>query len=259
MPFIERALLLSPEELEKTKSDSGYTFLHALAGFTRDPQVIRDQLAAVLLAGRDTTAGTLSWTILELSRHPEVVSKLREEILSTVGQSRPPTYSDLKSMKYLQHVMSEILRLYPSVPFNMRHSLVDTSIPRGGGKDGSSPVGFPAGTCFVYSALTMQRRPDLYPDIPGVAGPEVFSPERWEKWQPPPWMYIPFNGGPRICIGQQFALTEMAYTLTRIFQTFDRVERRWLDEDVLPRTEIIIQPSSKVDVAFWKPAEEEKN
>jgi cytochrome P450 len=116
--YIERTLRLSPEELEsKTKSDKGYTFLHALAGYTRDRQVLRDQLVAVLLAGRDTTACTLSWTIYELARHPECVEKLRAEILSVVGPTRCPTYDDLKSMKYLQNVMNETLRLYPVVPF----------------------------------------------------------------------------------------------------------------------------------------------
>jgi hypothetical protein len=102
-PFVDEALNLSSEELAmKTKSESGYTFLHALAGFTRDRTVLRDQLIAVLLAGRDTTAGTLSWTFYELARHPEIVKKLRKEIIDTVGLDRPPTYSDLKNMKYLQ-------------------------------------------------------------------------------------------------------------------------------------------------------------
>lgn len=102
-PFIEHALRLSPEELAtKTKSESGYTFLHALASFTRDRKILRDQLVAVLLAGRDTTASTLSWTFYELARHPEVLAKLRKEIIETVGLERPPTYSDLKNMKYLQ-------------------------------------------------------------------------------------------------------------------------------------------------------------
>lgn len=102
-PFIEQALRLSPEELAtKTKSEEGYTFLHALASFTRDRKVLRDQLVAVLLAGRDTTASTLSWTFYELARHPQVVKKLREEIIKHVGLERPPTYSDLKNMKYLQ-------------------------------------------------------------------------------------------------------------------------------------------------------------
>jgi cytochrome P450 len=102
-PFIDDALRLSPEELaSKTKSEEGYTFLHALAAFTRDRKVLRDQLVAILLAGRDTTASTLSWTFYELARHPEVVKKLREEIVDSVGLERAPTYGDLKSMKYLQ-------------------------------------------------------------------------------------------------------------------------------------------------------------
>jgi len=103
VPYIEHALSLSPEELEtKTKTEEGYTFLHALAGFTRDRKMLRDQLVAVLLAGRDTTASTLSWTFYELARHPEIVKKLREEIIQHVGLDRAPTYADLKGMKYLQ-------------------------------------------------------------------------------------------------------------------------------------------------------------
>jgi hypothetical protein len=102
-PFIEHTLRLSPEELAtKTKSEEGYTFLHALASFTRDRKVLRDQLVAVLLAGRDTTASTLSWTFYELSRHPEVLEMLRTEIIEHVGLNRAPTYNDLKNMKYLQ-------------------------------------------------------------------------------------------------------------------------------------------------------------
>lgn len=116
--YIELALRLSPTELEtKTKGETGYTFLHELAVFTRDRKVLRDQLVAVLLAGRDTTACTLSWAIYELARHPECVKRLRAEILSVVGPDRAPTYDDLKSMKYLQNVMNETLRLYPVVPF----------------------------------------------------------------------------------------------------------------------------------------------
>jgi cytochrome P450 len=101
--YIDSALSLSPEELEKTtKSEEGYTFLHALAGYTRDRKILRDQLVAVLLAGRDTTACTLSWLFYELSNYPEKVAKLRQEILDTVGPEGIPSYENLKSMKYLQ-------------------------------------------------------------------------------------------------------------------------------------------------------------
>lgn len=102
-PYIDEALRLSPEELAtKTKSEEGYTFLHALASFARDRKVLRDQLVAVLLAARDTTAATLGWTFYELAKQPEVVRKLREEILESVGLERAPTYDDMKNMKYLQ-------------------------------------------------------------------------------------------------------------------------------------------------------------
>jgi len=101
-PFIDSTLALSTSELEqRTKSDHGYTFLHALAGYTRDRTVLRDQLVAVLLAARDTTACTLSWLFLELSKHKEVVDELRKEIHDIVG-NRQPTYADLKSMRFLQ-------------------------------------------------------------------------------------------------------------------------------------------------------------
>jgi cytochrome P450 len=90
--YIDLALNLPPEELaSKSKGDQGYTFLHALAGFTKDRKILRDQLIAVLLAGRDTTAATLSWTIYELARHPQCVARLRSEILSVVGPERTPT------------------------------------------------------------------------------------------------------------------------------------------------------------------------
>lgn len=67
----------------------------------------------MLLAGRDTTAVTLSWLFYELSKNPQVVQKLRKEILERVGLQREPTYDDLKSMRYLNHTLNETLRLYP--------------------------------------------------------------------------------------------------------------------------------------------------
>ncbi|KAJ2904807.1 hypothetical protein MKZ38_007163 [Zalerion maritima] len=255
--YIERALRLSPEELaSKTKGDRGYTFLHALASHTRDRTVLRDQLVAVLLAGRDTTAATLSWAIYELARHPEAVNKLRQEILHTVGPTQTPTYAHLKSMKYLQNIMNETLRLYPVVPFNVRGVVHDTTLPRGGGPDGSEPIAVLKGTSISYSTLAMQRRPDLYPPVSeNFADPAVFSPDRWFHWQPKPWTYIPFNGGPRICVGQQFALTEMAYVLCRIFQRFDRIDSHMGQIDGGKpnlRSVITLSPHDGVRVALWR-------
>ena len=123
-PFIEQVLGMDIQDL---KDMSNKSFLQALAATgTRDRKVIRDQVVAILLAGRDTTAGALSFLFLELSKHPEVLIKLRREIRETVGMGERPTYENLKNMPYLQHTMNEVLRLYPSVPFNV--SSLTTSV-----------------------------------------------------------------------------------------------------------------------------------
>ncbi|PWW73352.1 cytochrome P450 52A5 [Tuber magnatum] len=242
-PYVERALEMRPEEL-KSRNEKSYNFLHALAEFTRDKRLLRDQLVAVLLAARDSAAATLSWTLYEIARRPEVVQKLRAEILGRLGPNGKPTYADLKEMKYSQHVINEALRLYPAVPFNMRMSLKDTYLPRGAGPDGLGPVGMPKHTIFAYSALTMQRRVDLFgPDV------EKFDPDRWENWTPKSWQYIPFNGGPRTCIGQQFALTEMSYVLVRMFQRFESVESRQTEEQY-QNCDIVVSPGAGVPVSF---------
>ncbi|CAA9959190.1 Cytochrome P450 52A11 [Pyrenophora teres f. maculata] len=252
IPFIDTALALSPEELEKkTSHDEGYTFLHALAGYTRDRKMLRDQLVNVLLAGRDTTACTLTWAIYHLSKDPAITAKLRQEIMDTVGLDRKPTYDDLKSMKYLQHILNETLRLYPVVPYNIRVALRDTTLPTGGGPDGQQPIGILAGTPIGYSTLIMQRRTDIYPTPSAEFPPAAdFAPDRWNSWTPKSWTYVPFNGGPRICIGQQFALTEMGYTLVRLFQRFETVENRMGDMEPGLHADIVLQPANEVRVAF---------
>jgi len=147
-------------------------------------------------------------------------------------------------------VINEALRIYPLVPFNVRLALKDCTLPTGGGPDGLSPIGILKDTAIAYSPLTMHRRADLYP--PG-AQPEKFIPERWEKWSPKPWQYIPFNGGPRICIGQQFALTEMSYTIVRLFQRYDRLENFMpaIDGgDPVLKADIVLQPGQGVRIGF---------
>ncbi|KAK3724414.1 hypothetical protein LTR37_001038 [Vermiconidia calcicola] len=251
--YIDQALQLPQEELEKTtKSDEGYTFLHAIASYTRDRDVLRDQLVAILLAGRDTTAVTLSWLFYELSKHSEIVQKLQEEIMSFVGPNREPTYTDLKSMRYLQHTLNEVLRLYPVVPYNVRVALKDTTLPRGGGPDGTEPIGVAKDTPIGYSTFILQRREDIYPAASEKFAHYLdFSPDRWDQWTPKSWTYIPFNGGPRICIGQQFALTEMAYTVVRILQTFERIECKQ-EEPPQFRSDIVLQPAMGVHIGFSK-------
>jgi cytochrome P450 len=152
-PIISAVLELSPEELESKLSKKD-TFIHALARFTRSKKMMRDQIMSLLLAGRDTTACTLSWLFLELSRNPQVVKKLKEEIYNAIGDSdRCPSYQEIKDMKYLTWIINETLRLYPVVPFNVRAALKDTTLPHGGGHDGMQPLGVLKGTPIGYSTL----------------------------------------------------------------------------------------------------------
>ncbi|KAB8263955.1 cytochrome P450 [Aspergillus pseudonomiae] len=259
-PYISRVLSLSTAELDQKLSKQD-TFLDSLARFTRDPRVLRDQLVAILLAGRDTTAGTLSFCLFELARNPDVVAKLRQEIESRLGvgaKGQKPSYIDLKEMKYLNAVLNETMRLYPVVPFNVRLALHDTTLPRGGGPDGLSPIGVRADTRVIYSTMLMQRNPENY-DAPGSAqyvDPEKFHPDRWlSGWQPKPWRFIPFNGGPRICLGQQFATIEMGYTVVRILQAFREIKAypvsgKAVVEDPVLRFEVTLSPGSELNCLF---------
>ncbi|CAK4032293.1 Cytochrome P450 52A12 [Lecanosticta acicola] len=207
----------SPDDEKK----GHYVFLEALAQQTSDPVELHAQLLNILLAGRDTTSSLLSWCFHQLLRNPHVFAKLRATILDTFGTYDDPkevTFATLKSCHYLQYTLSETLRLWSVVPGNARRTNKPTSLPRGGGPDGLSPVFLPAGTQVDFSIHVMHRRKDLWgPDA------EEFKPERFVGRRHG-WEFLPFNGGPRICIGQQFALTEASYVLVRLLQRFDKIE-----------------------------------
>ncbi|KAI9820833.1 MAG: hypothetical protein M1826_000858 [Phylliscum demangeonii] len=209
-----------------------YVFLDALAAETRDPRELRHQLLNILLAGRDTTASLLGWLFFLLARHPAVLQTLRQAIVEAFGGADEAdadriTFTGLKACAYLQYCLHETLRLYPVVPVNARHAVRDTTIPCGGGPDGRSPVFVRQGETVVYTVHVMHRRKDLW-------GPDAdeFRPERWHGLKQT-WNWLPFNGGPRICIGQQFALTEASYVTVRLLQRFDRIEN--LDPDPVVR------------------------
>jgi cytochrome P450 len=213
-PYIEKAMSLNEG------ADAGHDkqdFISSLARETNDRKHIRDAIMAMLLAGRDTTAGTLSWCFLELARHPEVLQKLRKEVDETLA-TEGPSYQQLKDMKYLSAVINETTRLYPALSWNFKHALQDTTLPEGGGPNGKLPVGVPKGTLVSICPLSMHRRGDLYPE--GAPDPNLWCPDRWDNWHPEAWHVIPFSGGPRVCLGQNFALTEMSYLVARFVQSF---------------------------------------
>ena len=220
--YVQKALNTSQEELDK-KSRGGYIFLYELVKQTRNPIILRDQLLNILLAGRDTTAGLLSFTFLELGRNPEVLEKLKKEIYENFGQGENArleeiTFESLKKCEYLKWVLNEALRLYPSVPVNFRVATKRTTLPVGGGDDEGSPLYVGKGTTVAYTVFATHRMAKFY----GKDAYE-FKPERWAEAKKLGWAYLPFNGGPRICLGQQFALTEASYVVTRLIQMFPHI------------------------------------
>jgi len=129
------------------------------------------------------------------------------------------------------------------IPFNVRYALTDTSLP--GALPDQPPITVVSGDAVFYSTIAMQRLEKLYPP-PTPAS--IFSLERWEDWQPRSWQYVPFNGGPRICVGQNFVLTEMAYDLVRLVQKYERVEYRGNWDDQYHKVEIVGTPGIPIKV-----------
>ncbi|KAL3470886.1 cytochrome P450 [Aspergillus californicus] len=221
--FVDKAMRVREKQDEEKATggaDEGrrYLFLNGLAQQTGDRKRIRDELMNVLLAGRDTTASLLSNMFFMLAKHPEFWAKLQEEVATLGGAA--PTYEQLRNLKYVKYCLNEALRLFPVVPLNSRTAIKDTILPVGGGADGQSPVFISKGTIVGYSTWSMHRREDFFgPDA------EEFRPDRWADLRPG-WEYLPFNGGPRICVGQQYALTEAAYVTTRLAQRYSILESR---------------------------------
>ncbi|THC94053.1 hypothetical protein EYZ11_006462 [Aspergillus tanneri] len=198
------------------ENNVSYVFLDELAKETDDPLVLRNELMNILLAGRDTTASLLSNLFVILSKRPDLWKRLQEEVQGLQGKR--PTYDTLRGLSFLRHLLNESLRLHPVIPGNGRESLRDTILPVGGGPDGKSPIFIPRGARVAYTVYAMHRREDIFgPDA------EEFNPDRWHTIRPG-WGYLPFNGGPRICAGQQYALTVAEYTIVRLVQTFTEIE-----------------------------------
>lgn len=221
--FVQRALNedTSPS-LEGDAESRAYVFLHELAQTTKDPYTLRSQLLNILIAGRDTTAGLLGWTFYLLARNPKYYDKLHRVVVDTFGtyssDTTSITFESLKSCHTLQHLLSETLRLHPVVPENSRRAVRNTTLPRGGGVDGQSPIYIRKGEEVIYNVNIMHRRKDIWGD-----DAHEFRPERWQGSKRG-WEYLPFNGGPRICLGQQFALTEAGYVIVRLLQRYSKIE-----------------------------------
>ncbi|KAJ5993155.1 Cytochrome P450 CYP52T1 [Penicillium sp. IBT 35674x] len=213
-----------------------------------DRTMVGDILSQMLFAGVDSTTSMLCFTLLELARTPGAWDRLRAELESNGMGSDPGsiTVPKLKSCRFLQNCLTETLRLYPGVPFNSREAVRDTVLPVGGGPDGKSPVVVTKGTVVRYSAYVMHRRKDLY----GEDALE-WKPDRWNGRRPD-WGYVPFNGGPRICLGQKFSLLEGAYFVARLAQHYDKVEGSFAPADapIPSRIDTVLFPQQGVPLRY---------
>ncbi|KAI2617316.1 cytochrome P450 [Hypomontagnella submonticulosa] len=208
-------------DLEKADGSKKYMFLNELLESGESDEVVRDHLMSIFTAGRDTTTSVLTYLFFELSRRPDVFEAIRREIRDLdLDGDKLPTWETLRNMKYLNWAIKEVLRLNPPVATNAREAVRDTILPVGGGPDGKSPIFVRKGTLLRYLPWSLHRRKDIYGD-----DADEFRPERWETLRPT-FEYVPFNAGPRICVGQQFALTQIAFVTLRLLQAFKAIERK---------------------------------
>jgi cytochrome P450 len=174
-----------------------------------DPQ-LRDEVMTLLLAGHETTANTLAWTLYLLAQNRVEQSRLEAEV-RTVLDGRMAEAAGLQQLPYTQMVLMEAQRLYPPAWAIGRKALRDFEV---------SGYRVRAGTNIVISQWVLHRDPRLYPD------PERFDPERWReevgggRRSLPKFAYLPFGAGPRVCVGASLALTESALVLATLMQRF---------------------------------------
>ena len=197
---------------------------------------LRDEAVTLLLAGHETTALALSWTFYLLGQHPDIDAELAAEVQAVLN-GREATVDDLPHLKLAEQVVMEAMRLYPPAWFFGREALDDCEI-------GGYPV--PAGTTVLISPWVLHRDPRFYDEAC------AFRPRRWSNdlaRKLPRFAYMPFGGGPRICIGNRFAMMEAVLILATVIQRF-RLEGQ-SDRPVVPRPSITLRPQGGVWVRLY--------
>ncbi|HVP09477.1 MAG TPA: cytochrome P450 [Burkholderiales bacterium] len=162
---------------------------------------LRDELVTLFLAGHETTAIALTWSFHLLGQTPRAEAMLQKEVEEALGGKAAPEFDDLEKIPYARMVAEESMRLYPPAYVFSR---------RAAGDDRLGPYELPAGAHIIISPYALHRRPDYWPE------PDQFWPERFApgaRTDRPKLAYLPFGGGPRICIGNSFAMMEHAIVL----------------------------------------------
>jgi cytochrome P450 len=173
-------------------------------------QQMRDEIITLLIAGHETVASALIWTWYLLSQNHLAEERLHAELAQVLG-GRLPAANDLTNLPYTRMVFEEALRLYPPAWMNSRIALTEDTIECG------ETYTIPAGALVIISPYIIHRHPDYW------ESPETFNPERFMPEQisnRPHFAYIPFGGGPRLCIGDSFARFEAQLIIASIAQRY---------------------------------------
>jgi len=162
------------------------------------------QAGTLFVAGHETTASALTWTLFLLSQHPRVLTDLLDEINGAL-RGEAPRVERLGELPLLERVIKESMRLLPPFIWQLRISSVPFDL---------GPYHLPPKTTVALSSIITHRIPDLYPQ------PNKFLPERWLGIDPSPYEYLPFSAGPRMCLGAAFAMLEIKLVLPIILQRY---------------------------------------
>jgi cytochrome P450 len=197
------------------------------ASTTMTDTQVRDEVLTIFLAGYETVANALTWTWYLLSQNPEAATKMYAEIDAVLGTSTA-TVETFPRLKYTEQVFAESMRLYPPAWAMGRQSTVPIEL---------GPYRFPPDTHFFFSQYIMHRSPEFWPD-PLAFRPERHTPEA--RATRPRFVYFPFGGGRRQCIGEGFAWMEGVLSLATIAQ---RWRLHFLPEyPIIPQAKITLRP-----------------
>ncbi|POX37900.1 cytochrome P450 [Streptomyces sp. Ru73] len=172
---------------------------------------VRDEVATLLFAGAETTASTLAWAWHYLAHHPEAERQVVDEILAVVGPDRPVAITDVPRLTAVRRVLDEVIRLH-GVTFLMRRSTEPVTL---------GDTALPAGTEVAFSMYAIHRDPDVF----GKDAHE-FNPDRWLDNPEIKRRFMPFGGGNRKCIGDQFALAEATIAIAEVLRDWRMVPQR---------------------------------
>ncbi|GAB3991678.1 cytochrome P450 [Spirosoma daeguense] len=194
---------------------------------------LRDECVTLFSAGHETTAVSMAWTIHLLTQYPDVLARLKTEIESVLGNERTPPADVFRALPYTLQIIQESLRLYPPAWIMTRLAFQDDTV---------GPYIIPAGATALVSPYLLHRDPNSWQD------PERFNPDRFapgnEKDQAHAYAYLPFGGGPRLCIGNQFALMEMQILLAMLVRTF--ALKSIHNKLISPRPLITLRPAKPI-------------